>query len=54
VPFEVFRDLVKFASASEDGKIDIFAPQVSIYSPQVSTHACAKFSSESRVLQKWR
>jgi len=35
-----------FCSASEDGKIVIFAPQV-------STHACVKFLSRSlRVLQK--
>jgi len=30
------KDLINFASASGDGKIDIFTPQV-------STHACAKF-----------
>jgi len=34
------KDLVNFASASGDGKIDIFAPQV-------STHARAKFLSGS-------
>jgi len=34
------KDLVNFASALGDGKIDIFATQV-------STHTCAKFLSGS-------
>jgi len=35
------KDLANFASASGDGKVDIF-------SPQVSTHAHAKFLSGSQ------
>jgi len=42
------KDLVNFASASGDGKNDIFTPQV-------STHTCAKFSSRSQEFyKKWR
>jgi len=44
------KDLVNFASvsASEDGKIVIFTPQV-------STHACAKFlSGIQEFYEKWR
>jgi len=42
------KDLVTFASASEDGKIFIFVPQASI-------HAHIKFLSGSREFyKKWR
>jgi len=39
------KDLVNFASDSRDGKIDIFIPQVFIYT-------CAKFYPEVENLQK--
>jgi len=50
MPFEVItnikmKDLVNFTSSSEDGKIYIFAPQVSTH---LAIHAYVKFLSRSQ------